>query len=86
MKHLIAGVVAAFISIVLALGIYANGPHSTEGIWCLPVGLPGASISIWFTPNGYSYVLMAFVNWIFYFSIIEVLLVIKRRLAKRLTA
>ena len=75
----------------LALAIVAHGPglHFTPGIWLGVFGLPGVVIANWAQAflfhrfNNYlGYALMFLVNWIFYVSVIEGFLSVKRRFRK----
>ncbi|MDP9264453.1 MAG: hypothetical protein M3O85_09060 [Acidobacteriota bacterium] len=76
-------VIAILIAGVVAIGtasvVYVEGPHSTPGIWSMLVGLPGTMASIWISPNRDNYYLMAMVNWLVYFALIQGIVVLKRR-------
>ena len=73
----------------LATVAHSAGLHSTPGIWLGVFGLPGVVIANWvqsFLFDGFNnylgYSLMFLVNWIFYCSVIQGLVSVKRRLWK----
>jgi len=73
----------------LATVAHSPGLHSTPGIWLGVFGLPGVVIANWmqsFLFHGFNnylgYNLMFLVNWIFYCSVIQGLVSVKRGLWK----
>jgi len=73
----------------LATVAHSPGLHSTPGIWLGVFGLPGVVIANWvqsFLFHGFNiylgYCLMFLVNWIFYWSVIQGLVSVKRGLWK----
>ncbi len=73
----------------LAAVAHSSGLHSTPGIWLGVFGLPGVVIANWAQSfffrmfNSYlGYYLMFLVNWIFYCSVVQGLVSVKRRLWK----
>ena len=73
----------------LATVAHSAGLHSTSGVWLGVFGLPGVVIANWVQSflfhrfNNYlGYNLMFLVNWIFYCSVIQGLVSVKRRLWK----
>lgn len=73
---------AALIIIARSIGL-----HSTPGMWTGAVGLPGVVIANWIQaqlvhrfhrPLGYS--LMFLINWGFYCSVLQGIILLKRRI------
>jgi hypothetical protein len=75
----------------IALAIIARSPgvHSTPGIWTGVFGLPGVVAASWVRPflgrntnDRLGYAVMFLVNWIFYCSVIQGVLSVKRSVWK----
>ena len=67
----------------LAMIQHSPGLRSTPGIWAGAFGLPGVVIAHWAQAyirydRSLTYGVMFFVNWIFYYSVIQGLVSIKR--------
>jgi hypothetical protein len=72
------------ISLVLAtVGavLVARDPHSTPGIWSAFAGLPGALVSLLWSPRGNT-IVMAAVNTLFYFGLIEGMVALMKRMRR----
>jgi hypothetical protein len=75
----------------VALAIIARSPgvHSTPGMWSGVFGLPGVVVASWVRPflgrnshDRLGYTVMFLVNWIFYCSVIQGVVSMKRSLWK----
>ena len=75
----------------MALAIIARnyGLHSGPGIWAGVFGMPGVVIANWFQSSifhdfntGIGYSIMFLVNWIFYCSVLQGLISMKRNIWK----
>ena len=77
---------AASLSLAVSLTLCHFGAHSLEGFLSMAVGLPGVLVSIWTSPEEDNYLVMALVNWVVYFVLIQALTIlycaVKRRLSR----
>jgi len=80
-----AGALAAAWTAVLIVIARTVGLHSTPGMWTGAIGLPGVVIANWmqstifhtfFRPLGYT--LMFLINWVFYCSVVQGILSVRR--------
>jgi hypothetical protein len=85
---LIALVMTIILEASMATAVHAYGWHSTPGIWLALLNLPGIVPAIWIllrigSSGEYDsllYVICGLVNWVFYFGLISVALILKRKL------
>ena len=75
----------------VTLGVVAHSPglHSTAGMWTGAFGLPGVVVASWVRPflgrgphNRTEYAVMFVVNWIFYCTVVQGVLSVKRSFLK----
>jgi hypothetical protein len=77
---------AAAMSGAMAIAANLNGWHSTEGLWATILNLPGSIVGGWTEAlvgeSFLLYVVIALVNWAFYFWTIKGVLFLKHKLSK----
>jgi hypothetical protein len=76
-------------TVVLTIIARSPGLHSAPGIWTGVFGLPGVVVASWVRPflgrnpnDRLGYTVMFLVNWIFYCSVIQGIVSVKRVLWK----
>jgi hypothetical protein len=76
-------------TVTLVIVAHSPGLHSTPGIWTGVFGLPGVVVANWVRPflghaaqNHFGYAVMFLVNWIFYCSVVQGILSMKRTVWK----
>jgi hypothetical protein len=88
MRNLIKPLLCALIPAFLwacAISLIGRGPgfHSTAGIWAMLIGFPGVCVGSWigFVTSSQTAVFagMFLGNWFFWFAVIEVFLVLRRK-------
>lgn len=86
MRIILWGVLLA-VTWTIALAIIARSPglHSPQGMWLGVFGLPGVAVASWVRPflgrntnDRLGYVVMFLVNWIFYCTVIQGVVSVKR--------
>ena len=72
-------------TVALAIVAHSPGLHSTPGIWTGVFGLPGVVVASWVrallgrnSHERLGYAVMFLVNWIFYCSVIQGIVSVKR--------
>jgi hypothetical protein len=76
-------------TVALIIIVRSPGVHSTPGIWTGVFGLPGVVVASWVRPflgrnpqDRLGYAVMFLVNWVFYCSVIQGVISMKRSIWK----
>jgi hypothetical protein len=75
--------IAVVLTSSMATAVHAYGAHSTPGLWLAIANFPGIAPGVWVSSligeSPWLYLVCAAVNWAFYFYLVKVVLLMKRR-------
>lgn len=79
MKHFWAALCSALLSLAVTLIFQSYGAHDIQGLLAYFVGFVGVLVHEWLMPGSHFNVAVTIVNFLLYFSLIEIALAVKHR-------